>query len=79
MHDFKTKPTSLNVDYELAVFNAAKKVWPECHLYGCYFHLSQSIYKYIKRNKLVPFIQRTKNSEKITDNFKPSHIYLKMM
>jgi hypothetical protein len=49
----KTKPTSLNVDFELAVFNAAKKVWPECHLYGCYFHLSQSIYKYIKKNKLV--------------------------
>ena len=35
------KPTSINVDFEKAVFNAVKIVWPNCKIYGCFFHFSQ--------------------------------------
>jgi hypothetical protein len=47
------EPESLNVDFELAVFNAAQKVWPDCEIEGCYFHLSQAILKWIKDEKQI--------------------------
>lgn len=47
-----TKPLSLNVDYEKAVFNAAKLVWPLCHIYGCFFHLSQSFLRKVQSKYL---------------------------
>ena len=40
-----TKPTSINMDFEKAVMNAAISVYPNCLIYGCYFHLSQNFFK----------------------------------
>ena len=42
-------PTSINVDFELAVFNAVKKVFESVDIYGCYFHLSQSFFRNIQQ------------------------------
>lgn len=38
------KPISINVDFEKAVFNAVRFVWPNCKTYGCFFHFSQVFY-----------------------------------
>ena len=48
------KPSSINIVFEKATFNAIKIVWPKCRIYGCFFHLSQAILRYVnKRWKTV--------------------------
>ena len=45
-----SSPTSFNVDFELAVFSAAKKVFgTNIEIYGCYFHLSQSFFRNVQQ------------------------------
>ena len=47
-------PTSFNVDFELATFNAVKKVFGNSiQIYGCYFHLSQSFFRNIQVKGLL--------------------------
>ena len=46
-------PTSINVDFELAVFNAVKNVFGSTiQIYGCYFHLSQSFFRKVQQKGL---------------------------
>jgi hypothetical protein len=40
----KHLPHSFNVDFEQAVFGAIKEVFPNCEIFGCYFHLSQNMF-----------------------------------
>ncbi|XP_029346595.1 uncharacterized protein LOC115034296 [Acyrthosiphon pisum] len=41
-------PTEIVVDYELAIHNACKQIWPNVSLVGCRFHLSQSWWRAIQ-------------------------------
>jgi hypothetical protein len=49
----KHMPQSYNADFEQAVFGAVKDTFPECELYGCFFHLSQNMFKKVKSIKLT--------------------------
>lgn len=40
-------PQTFLVDFEKASFNAIEKVFPDCHISLCFFHLSQSINRQI--------------------------------
>ena len=46
-------PQSINVDFEQAAINAADVVYPDSDKRGCFFHLSQNVYKCVKRNGLT--------------------------
>ena len=39
------KPASIMVDFELAVVNSLERVFPDSEIRGCFFHLSQNIYR----------------------------------
>jgi hypothetical protein len=39
------EPKSINVDFEKAVFNATNIVFKNTHIYGCYFHLTQNLWR----------------------------------
>ena len=41
-------PESITVDFELAAINAVKNVFPGCEVNGCYFHLTQNVYRKIQ-------------------------------
>ncbi|CAF0740712.1 unnamed protein product [Brachionus calyciflorus] len=45
-------PDSINCDFEMAAINAAKKVFG-CNIHGCYFHLSQSLYRRVQKKDLI--------------------------
>lgn len=45
-------PHQINCDFELAAIKAAKKVFPESKIQGCYFHLSQSIVRNLNNQNL---------------------------
>jgi len=46
------KPTSIMIDFELAVINSLERIFPDCEIKGCFFHLSQNIYRKIQENGL---------------------------
>ena len=41
-------PDYLLVDFERGSINAFKEVWPMTHVKGCFFHLSQSVYRKVQ-------------------------------
>ena len=41
-------PDYLLVDFERGSFNVFKEVWPMTDVKGCFFHLSQSVYRKVK-------------------------------
>ena len=41
-------PTTITMDFELAAINAARSVFPDALLHGCYFHFRQSLYRKIQ-------------------------------
>ena len=43
-----SNPQYLLVDFEQAVINAFKKIWPMTYIKGCFFHLSQSAYRKVQ-------------------------------
>ena len=47
------KPATIMVDFELAVINSLESIFPECEIKGCFFHLSQNIYRKIQENGLL--------------------------
>ncbi|CAF0918334.1 unnamed protein product [Brachionus calyciflorus] len=49
----KVHPNSLNIDFEKAVICAANKVFPNCLIYGCFFHLSQSFLRKVQKKGLI--------------------------
>jgi hypothetical protein len=53
IENVKHKPKSFNTDFEQAVFGAIKEVFKDCEIYGCFFHLSQNLFKRVKSMKLT--------------------------
>lgn len=47
-------PLSITSDYEKAFLNAAKTVFKDTKLYGCYFHLKQCFWRKIMDLGLIP-------------------------
>lgn len=45
-------PKQINLDFELSAINAAKSVFPEANVQGCYFHLKQSVIRNLASNGL---------------------------
>ncbi|XP_051157418.1 uncharacterized protein LOC127279226 [Leptopilina boulardi] len=50
---FHLNPSALVVDFEVAIHNSIKTVWPSSTIIGCYFHLSQSWFRKIQELGLV--------------------------
>lgn len=48
-HGFQLDPDFILLDFETAVMNAAKKVFPTASLHGCFFHLNQSFFRKLKQ------------------------------
>ena len=46
-------PLSISVDFEKAVFKAAFKIFPCIKVYGCFFHLSQNLYKRVIKYQFI--------------------------
>jgi hypothetical protein len=46
------EPTYISSDFELAVLNSIKIVFPDAKINGCYFHLVQNFWKHVKSEKL---------------------------
>lgn len=46
-------PTSISLDFELAVINAVKKHFPNIIIYGCFFHLTKNFKKKIGELHLI--------------------------
>ena len=45
-------PVTINIDFERAIINACRTVYPLSLLSGCFFHLSQNIYRKVEENHL---------------------------
>jgi len=50
-------PTSISLDFEMAVINSVRQVFPRAELHGCLFHLTKSIRRQLSENGLL---QRSK-------------------
>ena len=57
----KLRPTHGISDYEANIERALAFHFPELVMSGCQFHFSQSIYRRIKKLKLVPLYRRSQN------------------
>ncbi len=49
----KSEPRSVQTDFELGLQNSVRTTWPNCRVYGCYFHFKQSIYRHIQSEGLA--------------------------
>ncbi len=49
------EPKTIAIDFEKAVFNAAQKQFKNCHIYGCYFHLSKAFLEKVKEKSMKEF------------------------
>ena len=54
-------PASMNMDYERAAINSANTVFAGSEVSGCFFHLSQNIYKRVQNNGLVNMYRDDEN------------------
>jgi len=49
IHDnYLFEPKYVVIDFENAIHNACKSIWPDMKMYGCCFHLLQSWYGYVQ-------------------------------
>jgi len=46
-------PTSISLDFEMAVINSVRQVFPRAELHGCLFHLTKSIRRQLSENGLL--------------------------
>ncbi|XP_059169402.1 uncharacterized protein LOC131951125 [Physella acuta] len=51
------QPISIMIDFEMAVIKSVERVFPECEVKGCFFHLSQNIYRKIQDSGLQQLYQ----------------------
>lgn len=67
---FKLKPASFMSDYELAMRNAIKKIYPETEMYACWFHFCQALRrKCSKIPNFLPTVQKSPNALKILKKY----------
>ena len=59
---YMLNPKSVVADYEKAIHNAARYVWPDCQILGCRFHLTQAWWRKIQQLGLTSEY-KNKNSE----------------
>ena len=52
--DHVQQPLTLNCDFEKSILGAAKQIFNECRIYGCFFHLSQNWWKREGQLNLIP-------------------------
>ena len=50
-------PATINIDFESAAINSCRTVFPFSVLLGCFFHLSQNIYRKVQENRLNALYQ----------------------
>jgi hypothetical protein len=46
------KPFGCMMDFELAIWDGVKKVFPDTMIYACLFHFKQTTSRWMKSNKL---------------------------
>uniref|UniRef100_A0A914MDV3 MULE transposase domain-containing protein n=1 Tax=Meloidogyne incognita TaxID=6306 RepID=A0A914MDV3_MELIC len=46
-------PDSISVDFELAIHNAIRTIFPESHIRGCFFHLFSNLKKHLSSLNLL--------------------------
>jgi hypothetical protein len=61
-NEWELKPSSVVLDFEIAIHNALKYVWPETRIVGCRFHLTQAWWRKIQQLGLTADY-KNKNSE----------------
>ncbi|KAG0442558.1 hypothetical protein DMUE_0186 [Dictyocoela muelleri] len=47
------KPRNIIVDFEIASFNSIYKTFENSKIFGCYFHFTQIIIRFLKQNKYI--------------------------
>jgi hypothetical protein len=52
-------------DFEAAVWISLRNIFPTVGVKGCSFHLTQSMFKNLKKNGMGPDYQRDKKTRKI--------------
>ncbi|CAF0985761.1 unnamed protein product [Brachionus calyciflorus] len=52
--NLNNSPNSINMDFEKAAMNAAQEIF-KCKIHGCFFHLSQSLFRRVQRNSLKEY------------------------
>lgn len=52
-------------DFERAMWNAASKVFPHAHIFGCSFHWCQAVFRKIKELGVEPLYRRNPSTYKI--------------
>lgn len=65
-------PSSINIDYEKAVMSAATSVFGrECKVNGCYFHLSQSLFRRVQtKGAYEDYMKQSVKGEEFRKYFK---------
>ncbi|XP_077297552.1 aminopeptidase N-like [Arctopsyche grandis] len=58
------EPNRVMMDFERAAINAVQNQWPNAQVTGCFFHLSQSIYRKIQELGLTEFYDNQENAIK---------------
>uniref|UniRef100_T1JMR8 FLYWCH-type domain-containing protein n=1 Tax=Strigamia maritima TaxID=126957 RepID=T1JMR8_STRMM len=48
----KYKPSYKLVDFEIGTINAAREVFPNTAMHGCFFHLAKSVYRHVQHEHL---------------------------
>ena len=48
----KIKPKTVTMDFEKAAMNAVQEAFGEIEIHGCFYHLTQNIYRKIQANDL---------------------------
>ncbi|KAG0439789.1 hypothetical protein DMUE_2189 [Dictyocoela muelleri] len=57
-NNLKNYPKLIIIDFEMAALVSIKQIFPESRVEGCFFHLSQSIYRQVQKEKFVVLYKR---------------------
>ena len=57
----RDSPTQVIADLELAMHNAVVRVWPEVEIRGCYFHLTQALWRKVQEVGLATSYSNDEN------------------
>lgn len=66
----RLRPASFMSDYEAALRNALRSIFPECEINGCYFHYCQAIKKNASQfPNFLALLQADRNAKKLYHKF----------